>query len=74
MKPVDDWRRVLRKAWSVRFTVLAALLSGAEVAVQFMDAPTWMPRGLFAVLAGATSIAAFFARMVAQRSMKDGSD
>ena len=30
---IDDWHRVLRRAWSVRLMLLAAVLSGLEVAL-----------------------------------------
>ncbi|WP_081455273.1 DUF7940 domain-containing protein [Roseibium aggregatum] len=36
MKLVSDWRAVLQRAWSVRLMLLAALLSGAEVALPFL--------------------------------------
>lgn len=61
----DDWRRILRKAWSIRFIILAGLLSGAEVILPFFaDA---IPRGIFAVLSFAAVSAAFIARIVAQK-------
>lgn len=69
MHLINDWRRVLRKAWSVRLLVLAAALSGLEVAVPLFA--TDMPRGVFAVLSFLITCAAFAARLVAQRSMSD---
>ena len=30
---LDDWRRVLRRAWSIRFSLLAAAFTAAEVVV-----------------------------------------
>jgi len=39
MKPrislLDDWRCVLRRAWSIRFSLLAAAFTAAEVVVPF---------------------------------------
>ena len=70
MKLIDDARKVLRHAWSVRFGVLAAVFSGLEVIVPlFVDA---MPRALFAVLSFLTVVAAVLARFVAQPRMHDG--
>jgi hypothetical protein len=66
-----DWRHVLRHAWSVRLMILAALLSGCEVSFSVMTAfeivPPFIPAGLFAALAGAVTIAAFVARVLAQK-------
>ena len=38
MKLIPNAKGVLAKAWSVRLILLAGVLSGAEVALQF-----WMP-------------------------------
>ena len=70
MKLIDDAGKVLRRAWSVRLGILAAIFSGAEVIVPlFVDA---MPRSLFAVLSFLTVVAAVMARFVAQPRMHDG--
>ena len=62
-----DWRNVLRRAWSIRFSLLAAGFSAAEVVVPiFGDV---LPRGLFVLLAFAASIGATVARIVAQPEM-----
>jgi hypothetical protein len=63
----DDWRTVLRKAWSVRFMALAAVLSGAEVVLPlFVDTFT---RGTFALLSFAAVAGGVVARIVAQRDV-----
>lgn len=71
MKPkiflLDDWRRVLRHAWSIRFSLLAAAFTAAEVVVPlFGDV---LPRGVFVLLAFAASICATVARIVSQQRM-----
>lgn len=67
---IADAHWVLKKSWSVRFTVLAALLSGLEVVVPlYSDA---IPRGSFATLSFLVTAAAFGARFVAQKH--DGAD
>lgn len=61
----DEWRTIVRKAWSVRLIVLAFALSAAEVILPFFDGA--LPRGLFAALSGLTVAGAFVARLVAQK-------
>lgn len=68
---LDDWRRVLRRAWSIRFSLLAAAFTAAEVVVPlFGDVlRDVMLRGAFVLLAFAASIGATLARIVAQPEM-----
>ena len=69
MSLIHDWRRVLKRAWSLRLIVLATIFSGLEVAVQFLqdDFEPLFPKGVFAIIAGVVSIAAFVARLMAQK-------
>ena len=62
-----DWRNVLRRAWSIRFSLLAAAFTAAEVVVPIFG--DLLPRGLFVLLAFAASIGATVARIVAQPEM-----
>ncbi len=63
-----DWKDVVRKAWSIRMILLAAVLSAAEYIIPlFADA---MPRGLFAGLSGLAIGGAFVARLMAQRDIQ----
>lgn len=66
-----NWRRVLRYAWSVRLMLLAAVLSGLEVALPLVQDSLEIPDRLFAALSGLTVAAAFVARLVAQRQVKE---
>lgn len=68
---LDDWRRVLRRAWSIRFSLLAAAFTAAEVVVPLFGDVLLdvMPRGAFVLLAFAASIGATVARIVAQPDM-----
>lgn len=70
----DDWTYIVRKAWSVRLIVLAAVLSGAEVFFELVPPPQWVPPGAFAAAAGATSLLAFVARVYAQPGYMKGPD
>ena len=67
MKLYDNWREILRRSWSIRFIILAGVLSGLEVILPFYaDA---MPRHIFATLSFACVCGAFVARLVAQRGI-----
>jgi hypothetical protein len=70
MKLINGWRRVLSRAWSVRLMLLAALLSGAEVARPFMG--DIIEPGRLALLSALSTSGAFVARLLAQRNIKDG--
>lgn len=64
---IEDWKDVLRRAWSIRLMLLAGLLSGVEVILPlFVDA---LPRGLFAAVSGMVVMLAFVARLVAQQGL-----
>ena len=68
MNLINDWRRTLRYAWSLRLVMLAAALSAAEVVLPlFVDA---MPRGVFAGLSLLAAIGGAVARVVAQPKME----
>ncbi len=64
----DNWRDILKKAWSVRFMLLAGVLSAVEVALPFFE--DHFPRGIFAALSGLAVGAAFIARLVAQKDLE----
>ncbi len=63
-----QWRDILKRAWSVRLIVLAAVLSGAEVVVPLFG--DLIPRLPFAVLNFVVVAAALVARIVAQRGLE----
>ena len=64
---LENWRQVLRRAWSIRFSVLAAAFTAAEGVVPLLG--DILPRGVFVLLAFAASIGATVARIVAQPEM-----
>ena len=68
MTLLPDWQQIIRKAWSVKFMVLAALLSGCEVAVSILQPAITesLPPGVFASLAGLVTAGALVARVLAQ--------
>lgn len=69
MKLVWNWKRVLKHAWSIRFIMLAGLLSGAEIALPLIREAIDVPAGLFAGLSFAATAGAFIARIVAQEQV-----
>lgn len=69
MKLLNDWKHVLRKAWSIRLTILAGLLSAAEVILPlFVDT---LPRGIFSILTLIAVAGAFIARLTAQKEFSN---
>ena len=61
---LDDWRKIARRAWSIRLSIVAPIFTAAEVVVPlFGDV---LPRGVFVLLALSASTGAAIARLVAQ--------
>ena len=74
MKPyqlIPNWRAVLARAWSVRWIVVAGLLSGAEVLLTAFPDVLGLPRG---VLAGATGIVTVLAFNLLGDGLRDALD
>lgn len=69
MKLDTNWKKILKKAWSIRLLLLAAVLSGIEVALPFFQGQ--FPRGPFAVASFLAVASAFVARLVAQKDFAD---
>jgi len=64
---IYGWRKVLRKAWSVRLAILSGAFSAAEVVLpMFSDA---LPRGAFALLSVLAGVGSAVSRVVAQPEM-----
>lgn len=66
MHPVENWRRVLRYAWSVRILVLAALFSGLKAALPFFDGALPLTDRQRGLVYFAVTVAALVARFLAQ--------
>lgn len=64
---LPDWKELIRKAWSIRLMLVAGLLSGIEIALPFFI--DTMPRGLFAGMSAAATMAALVTRILAQRNL-----
>lgn len=69
MKLLNNWKLILKKAWSIRLILLAGLLSGAELVLpMYADS---LPRGRFAALSLVVTAAALVSRLVAQKEFAD---
>lgn len=68
MNLLPNWKWLVRKAWSLRLMLLAAVLSGIEVALPFFSSS--VPTGAFAAASFVVVAAAFVARLTAQKSME----
>lgn len=70
MELKGNWRDIALKAWSFRFIILAAVLSGFEVALPILreaiEPLGLIPTGAFAALSFVATAAAGIARVVAQ--------
>ena len=67
MKLYPNWKTILRKGWSIRFMLVAGILSGCEVALPvFADA---IPKNTFAILSFLAVGGAFISRLVAQEGV-----
>lgn len=66
LTPLPEWRKLLRRAWSVRLMLISAALSAAEVTMQLL-APQM--GGGFAIAAGLVAMAATIARVMVQPKM-----
>ncbi len=66
MTLVPNWRRVLRYAWSVRILALAAIFSGLEVALPFVDAQLPISDRARALVYFVITVTALILRFVAQ--------
>lgn len=64
----ENWRLLLRKAWSVRFMVMAFVFTMAEVMLPFFSDA--VPPRLFAVMSGIAVAGAFVSRLIAQKDMR----
>ncbi|MER8967729.1 hypothetical protein NKI25_18740 [Mesorhizobium sp. M0808] len=69
MRLVDNWRAVLKHAWSVRLLFVAAILSGLEVALPLLNGLLPIPPLIFAALSGVCVCGAFIARFVVQEKI-----
>ena len=64
---VEDWKRIVRKAWSIRLMALSVLFQGIELILPlYADA---FPRFVFSTLSVLALCGGMWARLVAQPKM-----
>lgn len=69
MKLYDNWKELVKKAWSIRFMILAGIFSAIEAILPlFYDL---FSRGTFAVLSGIAIVLAFVSRLIAQKDVDE---
>lgn len=63
-----DYKKILKKSWSIKWNIVAGLFAGAEVIVPlFADS---IPRNMFAMLSFVAVVGSMWARLLVQP--KDG--
>lgn len=68
MKLYSNWKQIVTKAWSIKFIILAGILSAFEVVLPlYFDL---FDRGTFAALSFVSVTAAFIARIIAQKDIE----
>ncbi|GAB4576665.1 MAG: hypothetical protein Tsb0019_01250 [Roseibium sp.] len=69
MKLISNWRRILRRTWSVRLMALATVLSGAEACLPVVGAD--FEPGRFATISFFVTAGACVARILVQKDLHD---
>jgi hypothetical protein len=67
VKLYDNWKDILKHAWSLRFMGLAFVFTTLEVALPFFSEA--VPQRVFGALSGLCAAAAFVSRLVAQKGV-----
>lgn len=70
MKLIEDWKVVLKKAWSIKLILIAGFFSGLEFILPMMAELVVIPNGTFALLAFISTNAAFVTRVMAQKEIQ----
>ena len=76
MTLLPDWKAVIKKAWSVKFIAVAAVLSGLEsvAAIAGESIARQLPTGLYAAVVGVLTALALVARVLAQNEADKSDD
>ena len=69
MKLVDNWWDVAKKSWSLRFAVVSAALSAAELALPLFNGT--VPPKVFATASLITMVLAAVARVIHQQNLHE---
>ena len=63
----SDWRKIVRKAWSIRFIALAGLLTAVEAILPFFS--DTIPREIFSIATFLAVAGAFMSRILVQKDL-----
>jgi hypothetical protein len=69
MKLYSNWKEIVKKAWSIRFVILAGILSAIEAILPFFY--DVFSRGTFAILSFIAIVLAFVSRLVVQKGIDE---
>lgn len=71
MRLIPDARRVLTRAWSVRLFALAAVLTGLEAVLPFLEFALPIPAVAYRLLVFAVVAGGLVTRFIAQRKLEN---
>lgn len=66
---IKNWRKVAKKAWSVRLMYVASILTGCEAVLPLVG--NFVPQGVFALTTFVVVMAALLARFLVQQELHD---
>lgn len=66
---IPNWRKVAKRAWSVRLMLLASILTGGEAILPLVGSS--IERGPFALVTFIVVMGALLARFLAQQALHD---
>lgn len=67
---IPEWKDVLKRAWSVKFLTLAAVLSGCETIMQ-LGGSAFLPQWVVPAVVGLLSALGILARVLAQHEAEE---
>lgn len=67
MRLYANWKEIARKAWSIKFAVLATIFAVMQVVIPIYS--DVLPRHLFAILTGVSTIGVIVARLIWQEDV-----
>lgn len=70
MTLLPEWKDILKRAWSVKFLTLAAVLSGCETIMQ-LGGSAFLPQWVVPAVVGLLSAFGILARVLAQKESEE---
>jgi hypothetical protein len=72
MKLIPDWRRIVRKAWSVKAMILSAFFAGGEIALPLLHSTIAEDfQGWCAIAAGLCAMGGVILRIMPQAKLHE---